>query len=194
MMLTFDEVRREAGVQEDTLKVLIAGGLLPMRRNHEPETRYHSFEYCAKTWLMNSADIPSLPTALETSHSRRFLCTFMRNSLTHDGSQVDISQCRFLSDPDAKSFCASPAAVWTFYNDWLLPYMEANCPRSSQKLLTEIDPNSQTAKDRYSPPLADVKHKNTCVNKTQETHCLPRCRFHSGLPNRFHHTCFHRNY
>ena len=145
-MMTVDEVRREAGLQEDTLKVFIAGGLLPMRKNHQPETTYHSFEYCAKTWLMNTADIPYLPTALETSNSRHFLCTFMRNSLTYDAEQVDVSRCVFHCDPTAKEFCASAAAVWSFYHDWLWPWMDKNSPRACQQLLTNIPPGSQTAK------------------------------------------------
>ena len=81
-MLTFDECRRDIGLVEDVLKVFCSGGKVPLRKNHEPETRYTSFEFCAKTWLLNSADIPSVPSAMETSHRRRWRCTFMRNSIT----------------------------------------------------------------------------------------------------------------
>ena len=146
-MLAIDEARRDGAVVEDTLKNYISGGLLPLRRNHEMDTKYCSFEFAAKLWLMNGLDIPSLPTSLEASLSRRFLCTFMRNTLTFDKTAANVSQCVFPCDPEAKTFCSSPAAVWSFYNDWLLPFMDKHDPTACQKLLTEISPESQVAKD-----------------------------------------------
>lgn len=146
-MLAIDEARRDCAVVEDTLKNYISGGLLPLRRNHEMDTKYCSFEFAAKLWLMNGLDIPSLPTSLEASLSRRFLCTFMRNTLTFDKTATNVSECVFPCDPEAKTFCSSPAAVWSFYNDWLLPFMDKHDPTACQKLLTEISPESQVAKD-----------------------------------------------
>lgn len=148
MMLSFDEARRGAGLIEDVLKVFISGGLLPLRRNHEQETHYISFEYCAKNWLLNSADIPLLPAAMETSHSRRFLCTYMRNELTHDPRKVNIEQCCFLADTEAKSFCASSAAVWAFYHDWVFPFMQNTSLDKCYRILSPDNPDSQTAKDK----------------------------------------------
>ena len=69
MLLTLDECR-DAGVIKDTLKLFISGGMMPLRRNHEQETHYTSFAFSAKCWLLNTADAPLLPAALETSHSR----------------------------------------------------------------------------------------------------------------------------
>ncbi|CAJ1380004.1 unnamed protein product [Effrenium voratum] len=88
--LTFDECRRDQGVIEDLLKLFTSGGHVPLRRNHEQETRYFSWAFCAKAWLMNAADIPIIPSALETSHARRLRCSYLRNTLTQDLDSVDI--------------------------------------------------------------------------------------------------------
>ena len=147
VMLTFDECRRDAGVVEDVLKVFTAGGDIPLRKNHESETRYTNFAYTGKNWLMNGADIPFLPTALERSHSRRFRCTFMRNTMTHDETVVDIQKGIFLADPEAKNFCAMPAAVWSYFHDWLWPWMTQRKPMEWYHLLNAPAPDSQTQKD-----------------------------------------------
>ena len=146
-MLTFDECRRDIGLVEDVLKVFCSGGKVPLRKNHEPETRYTSFEFCAKTWLLNSADIPSVPSAMETSHRRRWRCTFMRNSITHDPACVNIAERVFLADHEAKPFCGSPAAVWTWWHDWLWPYMTEHKPSEWLDTLTAPDPTSRTSQE-----------------------------------------------
>ncbi|CAE7300863.1 unnamed protein product [Symbiodinium necroappetens] len=147
VMLTFDEVRPGQGLLEDVFKVFVGGGYMPLRRNHEAETRYASWEYCAKAWLMNSGDIPHVPTAMETSHARRFRCTFLRNTLTYESGEVSIKDRIFAADADAKSFCSSPSAVWVFYHDWLFPYMTRRTPSQWYEALAHVATGSQTAKD-----------------------------------------------
>ncbi|CAJ1343512.1 unnamed protein product [Effrenium voratum] len=145
--LTFDECRRDQGVIEDLLKLFTSGGHVPLRRNHEQETRYFSWAFCAKAWLMNAADIPIIPSALETSHARRLRCSYLRNTLTQDLDSVDIKGRVFLADQDAKTFCASPTAVWTFLHDWVFPFMQHNAPAEWYSILTPPPDGSLAAKD-----------------------------------------------
>ena len=148
--LTFDECRRDAGIVEDVFKTFTGGGDMPLRRNHEQETRYCSWAWCAKAWLLNAADVPMVPSALETSHARRFKCTFLRNTLTHDPASVDVANRVFLADMDAKPFCSSGSAVWSFLHDWVFPFMLHNRPGDWYSILTAAPEGSFTAKD----PLA----------------------------------------
>lgn len=147
--LTFDECRRDQGVIEDVLKIFTSGGQMPLRRNHEQETRYFSWPFCAKAWLMNAADVPMIPSAMETSHARRFKCSFLRNTLTHDMASVDVTNRIFLADQDAKTFCASPTAVWTFFHDWIFPFMQNTPFQQWHSILTAAPENSLTAKDMF---------------------------------------------
>lgn len=145
--LTFDECRRDQGVIEDVLKIFTSGGQMPLRSNHEQETRYFSWPFCAKAWLMNAADVPMIPSAMETSHARRFKCSFLRNTLTHDMASVDVINRIFLADQDAKTFCASPTAVWTFFHDWIFPFMQHTPFQQWHSILTAAPDDSLTAKD-----------------------------------------------
>lgn len=45
------------------------------------------------------------------------------NTMTHDETVVNIQKGIFLADPEAKNFCAMPAAVWSYFHDWLWPWM-----------------------------------------------------------------------
>ena len=132
------------------VETLTGGGDMPLRRNHEQETRYCSWAWCAKAWLLNAADVPMVPSALETSHARRFKCTFLRNTLTHDPARVDVANRVFLADMDAKPFCSSGSAVWSFLHDWVFPFMLHNRPGDWYSILTAAPEGSFTAKD----PLA----------------------------------------
>ena len=124
--LTFDECKRDSGIMEDIVKVFVGGGWLPLRRNHEAETRYGHWACTGKVWAMNSGDIPRVPTAEEVSHQRRFRCTYMRSTFTALEEEVDIPNKVFHADPGAKSFMSSGEAVWCFFQDFLFPHLRAN--------------------------------------------------------------------
>ena len=169
VFLVFDEVRRDHEILEDTLKLFCSGGKILLRKNHEQETKYTSWEYCAKCWLMNTADIPSIPSAFETSHSRRFRATFMRANLTHDMEEVDVEKKNFHADADAKSFISSPPAVWSFFHDWLFPFMQQTRPMSWRSNLNHPEADSSAAKALSSVQcfVCDCKSNGLC------------CRFYS---------------
>ena len=122
--MVFDECRREQGLVEDLVKVFVGGGWLPLRRNHEAETKYGHWSYAGKVWCLNVGDIPHLPTAEEISHARRFRRTFMRSHFTSNGAEVAAERKIFRADPGAKAFMSSGEAVWCFYHDFLFPHLQ----------------------------------------------------------------------
>jgi hypothetical protein len=68
--MAFDEINRERGACEDVLKMYIANLLMPLRKNHEPDTGYGCYKMAGRSWCMNIADIPHIPSAEELSHAR----------------------------------------------------------------------------------------------------------------------------
>jgi hypothetical protein len=147
VMLTFDECRRDQGLVEDVVKVFLGGGKMPLRKNHEGETKYASWEYCGKNWNMNLGDIPHVPTAEEKSHARRYRCNYMRATLTNDPEKVDVANKVFLADPDAKNFCSHGESVWSFFHDFLFPLMEQTSPKQWSDALEFMAPGSQMMND-----------------------------------------------
>ncbi|CAJ1383870.1 unnamed protein product [Effrenium voratum] len=147
VMLTFDECRRDHGLAEDVLKVFVGGGKMPLRKNHEADTKYASWEFCGKNWCMNVGDVPAVPTAEERSHARRIRCCFMRSSFSNQPEEIDVQRKVFLADPEAKQFCASNHAVWSFYHDWLFPFMQKHPPSEWGQMLEFCPEGSQAAKD-----------------------------------------------
>ncbi|CAE6948302.1 unnamed protein product [Symbiodinium sp. CCMP2456] len=145
--LVFDECRREQGLIEDLVKVFVGGGWLPLRRNHEPETKYGHWAFAGKAWCLNVGDIPYLPTSQEISHARRFRCTFMRSHFTSNAADVDPDRKIFKADPSAKIFMASGEAVWCFYNDFLFPHLRKFGIHACSNALEYGTGSASTAKD-----------------------------------------------
>ena len=79
--LTLDECSRNIVVVESVPNTFIGGSMLPLRRDHEAATRYASSK-CGWAWCMNDGEIPSVSTVVETSHTRRFRCTYHRPEFT----------------------------------------------------------------------------------------------------------------
>ena len=69
----------------------------------------------------------------------------MRANLTHDIEEVDEKK-NFHADADAKSFISSPAAVWSFFHDWLFPFMQQTRPLSWRNNLNHPEADSPAAK------------------------------------------------
>ena len=63
--LAFDEAKPCSGIEEEILKVLLAGGKIPLRRNHEADTYYGAWPTAGRSWCMNDDDIPHVPNAQE---------------------------------------------------------------------------------------------------------------------------------
>ena len=73
MWLSIDESNPRNGIVTDTLKKFSSGEKLEMRRNHEQNTTYASFDFAGKAWGLNEKDIPTLASgALEESFARRY--------------------------------------------------------------------------------------------------------------------------
>ena len=145
--LVFDECRREQGLIEDLVKVFVGGGWLPLRRNHEAETKYAHWAFAGKAWCLNVGDIPYLPTSQEISHARRFRCTFMRSHFTSNVADVDPDRKVFKADPSAKVFMASGEAVWCFYHDFLFPHLRKFGIHACSNALEYGTGSASTAKD-----------------------------------------------
>ena len=145
--MVFDESKREQGIMEDQMKLFVGGGRIPLRRNHEAETKYAQWSCTGKVWAMNMGDIPHVPTALERSHARRYRCTFMRSQFINDGAKVDVEKKIFLADPAAKAFMAGGEAVWSFFNDYLFPHMKAHGIPTCSDNLEFVKASSVTARD-----------------------------------------------
>lgn len=147
VLLTFDECRRDQGLVEDLMKVFLGGGKIPLRRNHEAETKYGSFQFVGRSWNLNAGDIPHVATAQEKSNARRYRATFMRSTITNNPEEVSVTKKVFFADPDAKAFCGSPDAVWTFFNDFLWPFMRQFSPQQWSDNLEFMPAKSQMKKD-----------------------------------------------
>ena len=147
--LTFDECKRDQGIMEDTVKVFVGGGWLPLRRNHEAETKYGHWAHSAKVWAMNVGDTPRVPTAEEVSHQRRFRCTYMRSKFTAIQDEVDVANKVFQADPSAKEFMASGAAVWCFFQDFLFPHLRSNGLQKCSDNLQYLMPETTLYKDTH---------------------------------------------
>ncbi|CAJ1445064.1 unnamed protein product [Effrenium voratum] len=145
--MVFDESKRDQGIVEDQVKLYVGGGRIPLRRNHEAETKYAQWSCTAKVWNMNVGDIPFVPTAEERSHARRYRCTFMRSKFTNDVGEINFSEKTFMADPNAKAFMASGEAVWCFYNDFLFPHMQKYGALVCSDNLEFTKQGSSTAKD-----------------------------------------------
>ena len=147
VMLCLDECRRDLGLVEDVAKLFIGNGVLPLRKNHEADTKDGTYEFAGKNWLMNIGDIPPIPTASETSHARRFRGTFMRARITADRSQVDVANRVFFAKADAKEFVTSGDAVWSFLHDHLFKYIRQKTPQHARRKLEHVTQGSMTEKD-----------------------------------------------
>lgn len=70
--MALDEMRAVAGVEEDVLKVILSGDMLPRRRNHEAETYLAKWNKSGKSWSGNCRDLPYIGSVMESCWARRF--------------------------------------------------------------------------------------------------------------------------
>ena len=145
--MVFDESKRDQGIVEDQVKLFVGGGRMPLRRNHEADTKYAQWAFTGKVWNMNIGDVPYVPTAEERSHARRYRCTFMRSKFTNDASEVNVPEKIFPADPNAKAFMSSGEAVWCFYHDLLFPHIKTFGALACSDSLEFVKADSQVAKD-----------------------------------------------
>ena len=83
----FQQQGRNFIVRRSLASVFLRNLLLPLK-NHEAEISYCSFEVAGKAWCMNMKDIPFIPFAQETSHSRRYRGKFHWAELRNDDARV----------------------------------------------------------------------------------------------------------
>lgn len=145
--MVFDESKRDHGIIEDQVKLFVGGGPMPLRRNHEADTKYGQWPHTGKVWNMNVGDIPHVPTAQERSHARRYRCTYMRSRFSNLLTEVNVKEKVFPADPSAKAFMASSDAVWRFYHDFLFPHIKAQGLVKCSDNLEFVKSESVTAKD-----------------------------------------------
>ena len=170
--LTFDECKRDQGLVEDIVKVFVGGGWLPLRRNHEAETRYGHWPNTGKVWAMNVGDIPKVPTAEEVSHRRRFRCTYTRSKFTANHDEVDVANRVFQADPTAKEFMASGDAVWCFFQDFLFPHLRVTGVQKCSDNLEHLRPGTCLQKDTQWL-LRKMSRSDDSLHPDQDLPCGP---------------------
>ena len=138
--LSFDEADRERGTQEALMKMFLGNLLLPLRKNHEPETSHCSSEIAGKAWCVNMKDIPFTPSAKETSHVRRYRGIFHRAELTNDDARVDEEKRIYKLVPEFRAFARSGLAAFCFALDALIPTEEFFSPEEFNSISDERQP------------------------------------------------------
>ena len=115
--LNFDESKPSSGLEEEIFKLLLSGGFLALRRNHEAETTYYAWPWAGKTHPMNDGDIPWVPTAEDECFLWRICVYRTRCILVLRSEDVDPSKHKYLSDPTLKAFLSSEVAacIWWKY-------------------------------------------------------------------------------
>ena len=147
IFISIDEAKGDCGILDDVFKLFIGGGSLPLRRNHESETRYGRWPFTGKVWSFNTGDTPKVATAEERSYARRVRCTYMRSTFTNIPSEVNVASKVFVADPGVKDFMVSGAAVWCLFQDWVFPHLQKHGIRACSDGLEFMEPGSQTARD-----------------------------------------------
>ena len=146
--MTFDEANRELGADEASVKVFVGGGLMPLRKNHEAETHYGKYDKTGKAWCFNLGDMPSIPTAEETSHARRYRGIYHRAEFTSDETRVNPALKIFRAQPKLKDWIrAGGEAAATFWKALVIPYCAQRTPEERRRFLEYPPHDSQLYKD-----------------------------------------------
>ena len=143
-----DECMRDAGLQEATVKAFTTGINMPLRRNHEADTSDANYKLTGKSWGMNNGDIPWVPTATETSHSRRYPAVYCRSEFTSELKYVDARQKIFKADPHARPWVRNdPEVPVVWHNFMIREFREKNNADECRKILEYPAEGSLLEKD-----------------------------------------------
>ena len=112
--LAFDEMKPFAGIQEEIFKMLVSGGFLDLRRNHEAETHYARWHRACESWNGNERDIPFISSAKEHTFKRRIRGVRLSSQFTTDPTKVDHSAGVYPADPDLGEWLSSLTAGLVF--------------------------------------------------------------------------------
>ena len=133
--VALDEIQRGTGLVEEAYKLFCEGGRLMLRRNHEAETHYASWECAAKTWCGNTRDIPYVPGAFDVNFARRTLCVRMESCFAFEPAKIDVARRVFPAKSGLRPFLSSPEAGMLYWRHFLIPFLQRTTKQACLNML-----------------------------------------------------------
>ena len=124
--ISFDECKPDSSIEEEIFKMFAGGGRIALRKNHEAETHKVSWEFCGKSWNMNTFDVPHVASAADNNFRRRLRCVFLRSQFMSDARKVRIQGRIFEADSSLKTWLASGEAACVFWAKITFPFIRAH--------------------------------------------------------------------
>ena len=86
--ISIEESKAAIGIEEAAFEIFVSCGEFPHRRNHDAETHIADRPMRDETCPMNTDDAPRVPSATESSYTRRPRCVVIRSKFSQGPDEI----------------------------------------------------------------------------------------------------------